>query len=143
MIDREFLAAYGPDDQMTAMAKLELSLTRQDDGTLFKVGTYQHQQGRLFCKACDTDDDGNGNPILLARLCPACHKGIQHVYTSLKEADAVGLGGNDANSATFVRVFVCEGCSHTDKYAIAKVPLINQDKPANRPATTIMLNTGK
>lgn len=143
LIDREFLAAFGPDDPMTQAAKLELSVSKLDDGTLFKVGTYQHQQGRLFCKACDTDDDGNGNPILLARLCPSCHKGIQHVYTSLKEADSDEVGGNDPNSATFVRVFVCDACGFVDKYAIAKVRVIEQDTPPNRPATTIMLNTGR
>lgn len=143
LIDREFLATYGPDDQMTAIAKLELSLIRQDDGTLFKLGTYQHQQGRLFCKACDTDDDGKGNPILLARLCPACHKGIQHVYTSLKEADVAAFGVNENESQPYARVFTCDACGFTDKYLIAKVPVVNQDTPPDRPATTIMLNTGR
>lgn len=134
MIDREFLIMYGGDDHMTAAAKLELSLAKPDNGTLFKMRTYNHQQGRLFCSSCDTETDDKGDIKIIARLCPSCKKGIQHVITSLAEFDSASMGIESATQSTSVRVFTCDNCLYTQKYPMQNVEVL-QEQP--RPAITI------
>lgn len=91
LLERLFLFVHGLDAEKD-IAKVELMVRRNDDGSLIQLGEKKHGVGRLECRACDRAEDGSRE----AKLCPTCRSGIQHVFTTrIDGADGVEIeGGN-------------------------------------------------
>ena len=76
LLQRIWCSQYGSGSQQ-AIAQIELSLKRQDDGTLITLGNRKHSVGRLSCTACENTYE-SGLPQPLTRLCTSCNGGVQH-----------------------------------------------------------------
>lgn len=105
-------------------AQIEMRVAKQDNGTLVSLGEKQHAQGRLDCRACDTEEKVEGSGVLTpaCTLCPVCQQGIQHVYTvqgqlgtvnsSKNEPDTryAGLDGTLNRTGDVVKTKECDNC---------------------------------
>lgn len=83
-LERLFNYLYGTEAEKTT-ANIEMNLVaRRDDGTVVQIGEKKHGQGRMDCRACDTEEikiDGRAVQRIATRLCVNCLQGIQHTYT--------------------------------------------------------------
>src|ERR1017187_1132029 len=81
LINRLYDVQYG-EEPRKSNAQIELSLKRQDDGSIVTLFDKNHGVGRLDCKACACDYS-NGFPKSLAKLCTSCKYGVMHACAVL------------------------------------------------------------
>ena len=81
LINRLYDSQYG-EEPKKSNAQIELSLKKQDDGSIVNYFAKNHGVGRLDCKACACNYDG-GFPKSLSKLCTACKSGIMHACAVL------------------------------------------------------------
>ena len=118
-LDREWLASYGT-GQARQMAMIELSLARQDDGSLIRIGEKLHGVGRMSCKACATTMNGLPFPVPSARLCTVCKQGVQHAFDTIENGPGsratvdmptmVPEAGQPTGIPVVVRHYCCDSC---------------------------------
>jgi len=134
LINRIYHARYGA-GEMARIAKLELRLTNEDRGDIFRWEFKSHTVGWFGCRACDYEYQSFGGlpvQMRLNRLCVHCQDGIQHVTTvegakaakeglmALTGLPCVYIGEEIAQRASqrdpggFYRVYVCDKCGWAD-----------------------------